>query len=304
MSPLDLPIERRIGVSTHFMPSVHGEDIFRAIELAHAAGFAGFELVPSEDQGQIGFPHNVHDVGIDLLDASATTLSRLKDSLSAFDWVTVHGPHLDWNLASANRHFRQLTRDYYDRCFEFAVELGAATATFHGGGGTWGFIRPAEDAARYSCEYAEHLIQRAKQANMPVGFEAGGLDFLEYVCDRVDGWGINLDIGHAYMNARSDDGFFAYIDRLGSRVVEVHHNGVCHYWDGFVEHLPVHLNNTIDYQGTYDRLKALDYRGPIVCEIMGPDIGEALRHCREAKALICDIWNGAIRLPERWGPRE
>jgi len=304
MTMSGLPIERRIGVSTHFMPSVHGEDIFRAIELAHAAGFAGFELVPSEDQGQMGFPYNAHDVGTDLFDASQATLARLKESLRIFDWVTVHGPHLDWNLASANRHFRRLTWDYYDRCFEFAVEVGAVAMTFHGGVGTWGFVRPPDEVNRYSCDYAQHLIQRAEKADMPVGFEAGGLDPLKYVCDRVNGWGINLDIGHAYMCAHSDQGFFAYMEQLGSRIVEVHHNGVCHYWGGFVEHMPVHLNNTIDYEGVYERLKALDYGGPIICEIMGPDMSEALRHCQEAKEMICGIWNGTLRLKERWNVKQ
>ena len=302
---LDLPIENRIGVSTHFMPSVHGEDIFRAIELAHTAGFAGFEIVPSEDQGSMGFPYNVREVGLDLLGASSSTVARLKDCLRVFDWVTVHGPHLDWNLSSANRHLRQITWDYYDRCFDFAVEVGAAATTFHGGTGTLGFIRSPDEASRYSCDYARHLIQRAEQAGMPVGFEAGTLDFLRYVCDRVEGWGINLDIGHAYIDGDgSDQGFFAYMDELGSRVVEVHHNGVCHLWFGFMEHLPIHLNNAIDYQGTYERLKALDYRGPIIWEIMGPDIDEALRHCQEAKEMICGIWNGTTRLRERWSVGE
>lgn len=297
---LDLPIERRIGVSTHFMPSIHGEDLFDGIEAARAAGFAGFELVPSEDQGQMGFPHNAFDVGVDLLDASDGTLDRLREALSAFDWVTVHAPHLDWNLSSANRHLRRLTWQYYDRCFDFALEIGAVAVTYHSGGATWGFIRPGEDAYRYGLEYAEHLMEKARAHNMPVGFEAGGLDLLKHVCDRVEGWGINLDIGHAYMSARSDEGFSAYLDELGDKIVEIHHNGVCHYWNGFAEHLPVQLNNTIDYQRTYDRLKALEYGGPIICEIMGPDLAEVMRNCRQAKEMIVGLWNGTVRLEQRW----
>ena len=115
---------------------------------------------------------------------------------------------------------------------------------------------------------------------------------------------LNIRIGHAYIYAPSDEGFFAYFEQLGSRIVEVHHNGVCHYWDGFFDHLPIRLNNTIDYQRTYELLKAMDYRGPIVCEIIGPDISETLRNCQEAKEMICGIWNGTVRLKERWGLRE
>ena len=42
-----LPIQDRIGISTHFMPSTHREDIFDAISLVHEAGFKGFEIVPT-----------------------------------------------------------------------------------------------------------------------------------------------------------------------------------------------------------------------------------------------------------------
>ncbi len=50
--------------------------------------------------------------------ANDEELARLEEALSVFDWVAVHEPHLDWNLASANRHLRRLTQEYYDRCFE------------------------------------------------------------------------------------------------------------------------------------------------------------------------------------------
>ena len=79
--------------------------------------------------------------------------------------------------------------------------------TYHGGGDTWGFVRKEADMLEYNAEYARHVIARAKQLRMPIGFEAGGLKFLKYVCERVDGWGINLDIGHAYMSAGTDEGF-------------------------------------------------------------------------------------------------
>jgi sugar phosphate isomerase/epimerase len=268
--------------------------------MIHQAGFKGFEIVPTLDQAQLGHPENYPNVGIDLFEATPDEIARLKQALCVFDWVTVHSPHLDWNLASANRHLRRLTWDCFDRCFEFAVELGAIALTYHGGNTTWGFIRDRERVWDYNVGYAKHLMPRAGEVGMPVGFEAGGLEYLKYVCDRVEGWGINLDIGHAYMAAGSDKGFFAYVEEFQGRIVEVHHNGINHYWGGYMEHQPPHLNNAIDFQRTYERLKEIGYTGPIVCEIQGQDIAQVIEHCLESKEMIVGIWNGTRRLSDRW----
>jgi len=295
-----LPIQDRIGISTHFMPSIHGEDIFDAINMVHDAGFKGFEIVPTLDQAQLGYPENYPNVGIDLFEATPEDVAWLKEALSVFDWVTVHSPHLDWNLCSANRHLRRLTQQYFDKCFELAVELGAIAVTYHGGHETWGYIRSRERVWDYNVHYARHLMPRASEAGMPVGFEAGSLEYLKYVCDRVEGWGINLDIGHAYMSAGTDEGFFAYIHEFRARIVEIHHNGINHYWGGYMEHQPPHLNNMIDFQQTYERLREIGYQGPIVCEIQGQDIAQAIQHCQQSKEMIVGIWNGTRKLAQRW----
>jgi len=299
-----LPIEDKIGISTHFMPSTHGEDIFRAIEMVHRAGFAGFEIVPTLDQAQIGFPANYPNVGIDLFESSDADIEKLKRALGVFKWVTVHSPHLDWNLSSANRHLRKLTWNYFERCFDLAVELGAVAVTFHGGGGTGGFIRDYSEIMKYNLEFARYLLPKAKDAGIPAGYEAGGFDYLKYFCDNVTGWGINLDIGHAYMAAGTDDGFFRFIDEFKGKIAEVHHNGVNHYWGGYMEHQPPHMNNMIDFQRVYTRLKEINYEGPIVCEIQGQDIAQVIKHCLESKEMIVNIWNGTLRLKERWNISE
>jgi len=239
-------------------------------------------------------------VGIDLFEANSSDIARLKEALSVFKWVTVHSPHLDWNLASANRHLRRLTAEYFDKCFEFAVEIGAIAVTYHTGYHTHGYIRREEKIWEYNLEYAKHLFQKAKKHGIPVGFETGTLDELKYVCDRVEGWGINLDIGHAYMAAGSDEGFFKYIEEFKTKIVEVHHNGINHYWGGYMEHQPPHLNNMIDFQKVYTRLREIGYKGPIVCEIQGHDIQQVIRHCMESKEMIVGIWNGTLQLKERW----
>ena len=295
-----LLIEDRIGISTHFLPSAHGEDIYDAIRMVHEAGFAGFEIVPTLDQAQLGYPENHPNVGIDLFEASDSELDRLQKELSVFKWVTVHSPHLDWNLASANRHLRRLTWDYYDRCIELAARLGAAAMTFHFGGGTWGYQRSAEVMRQFHLDFAHHAAELARRYKLPVGYEAGGIEGLKFICDRIPGWGINMDIGHAYMSIHSDEGYFRFFDEFKGRIVEVHHNGINHYWGRYMEHQPPHLNNMIDFQRTYERLRDDGYDGPIVCEIQGMDIAQVIRHCQESKDMICGIWNGTLRMRERW----
>jgi len=71
------PIEDRIGVSTHFLPSAHGEDIYDAIRMVHQAGLAGFEVVPTLDQAQVGYPENHPNVGLDLFEAGDAELARI-----------------------------------------------------------------------------------------------------------------------------------------------------------------------------------------------------------------------------------
>jgi len=163
-------IQNRIGISTHFMPSTHGENIYDAIRMVHKAGFKGFEIVPTLDQAQLGYPENYPNVGIDLFETTEKEIDRLKDALSVFDWVTVHSPHLDWNLSSANRHLRKLTREYFDRCFELGVKLGAIAVTYHGGGNTWGYIRKMERIMEYNVDYAKHLMPKAKKNRNTCGF--------------------------------------------------------------------------------------------------------------------------------------
>ena len=295
-----LSIEERIGVSTHFLPSTHGEDIFDAIHMVHKAGFEGFEIVPTLDQAQLGYPENHPNVGIDLFEATSEDIDLLKEALRVFKWVTVHAPHVDWNLSSPNRHLRKLTWEYYDKCFQFAIEIGAISITYHLGHQIPGYVRDQKKIRDYNVDYARHLIQKAKRHKIAVGFETGSFEDLKYVCDRVEGWGINLDIGHAYMIAGTDKGFFDYIDEFKEKIVEVHHNGVNQYWGGYMEHQPVHLNNMIDFQGVYEKLKEIGYAGPIVCEIQGQDIKQVIEHCQEAKEMISGIWNGTRPLKERW----
>ncbi|MCM8764349.1 MAG: sugar phosphate isomerase/epimerase, partial [Candidatus Omnitrophica bacterium] len=177
-------IEKQIGISTHFLPATKGETIFDAIKIVSRAGFKGFEIVPTMDQGQLGYPETIRNVGIDLFEAKQKELEELRKALKVFDWVTVHAPHIDWNLASGNRHLRKLTWKYYDRCMEFAELINARAVSYHMGY-MKGFILRREKILNISAKYAEHLLKEVRTRNIPAGFETGAFSDVEYICKKV-----------------------------------------------------------------------------------------------------------------------
>ena len=128
---------------------------------------------------------------------------------------------------------------------------------------------------------------------------------MSQIVDGVgEGFGLNLDIGHALMAEYSDEWLEKYCSHFRGRIVEVHMNGVNHYWGHFMEHQPPHMNNAIDYQATFERLKQDGFQRPIICEIQGNDLDQVMQHCREAKEMIVGIWNGTRRLQKRWNVPE
>lgn len=282
-------IEKRIGVSTHFMPSIHGESLEDAISMVSKAGFTCFELVPVEFQAQIGYPYNHPNVGVWPRTLTSEERRAIKDRLSVFDLCTVHGPHLDVNIASSNGGIREESVRQYMECLQLAVDLGIEIVTFHMGRQTSGFIRSAEDMVKYGIQFAQKAVEFAKAHGLKVGYETGGYNSLKKVFENFSpqAFGLNLDLGHAAMQRI---GLLQWIESFGDRLVEVHFNSVCHYWGGFMEHTPVRRNNVIDFQTVIPKLKNIGFEGPIVCELQGNDIQQMIEVCQEAKNLIVRLW--------------
>lgn len=297
-----MDITDRIGISTHFIPAVNDEDIFTAISLVRSAGFTTFELVPSKDQAQIGWPETYYNIGVEPKELTPDERQRLKEAVSNFNIFTLHAPHLALNISSTNRHIRKTSWEVYEEVFNLAIDIGVNIVTFHPGSATSGIIRSPALTIERCIAFGKEINKRAKEFGISVGFEVCS-SFSE-MCQMVDGigegFGLNLDIGHALMAESSDDWLDKYCLHFKGRIVEVHMNGVNHYWGKFMEHQPVHLNNAIDYQATFERLKADDYKGPIICEIQGNDIEQVIKHCQEAKEMIVGIWNGTRKLNKRW----
>ena len=128
-----MDISDRIGVSTHFMPQTENESIYDAINAVHEAGFMAFELVPTEDQAQIGWPINHPNIGVSPERLDKRERRHLREALSIFKIRTIHSPHLDFNLASVNRKVREITIQVYDEILQLALDLEVPTVTFHPG---------------------------------------------------------------------------------------------------------------------------------------------------------------------------
>lgn len=295
-------VDERIGISTHFMPKVYNESIYDAIQKVSQAKFSTFEIVPTEDQAQIGWPVNHPNIGITPKLLNREDRQKLREALEVFKLVTIHSPHLDLNIASSNRDIRRTTKEIYDECIQLAVNLDVKIVTFHPGHSSSGYIRLEDEIIKYEIEYGKSILKKCRNHGIKIGYEVCAP--FKHMCRIIDGigegFGLNFDIGHALMAENNDDFLEKYATHFNGRILEVHMNGINHHWNKFMEHQPPRMNNAIDYQAVFTRLKSDGFEGPIICEIQGNDLPQAIGHCQEAKDMICGIWNGKIHLRNRW----
>jgi len=285
-------LERRVGVSTHFLPSTYGETLEDAVKIVSDGGIKCFELVPI-GQAQIGYPYNYPNVGLWPRSLSERDRKILKDLLSVFDLCTVHGPHLDLNIASYNLGIREESIRQNMECMKLAADLEIEIVTFHMGEKTRGYIRDPEEIIRYNAEFAEKASNFAKDYGMKVGYETGSCRDLRRIFERFSSeeFGLNLDIGHTVMQGFDPS---ALMEEWKDRLIEVHFNGVCHYWGGFMEHVPVYMNNALDYQEIIQKMNEIRFEGPIICELEGNDIQQACEAVLEARELITKLSEGPL----------
>lgn len=286
-----------IGISTHFMPSTHGETLEDAIDMVREAGFNAFELVPTDGQAQFGFPYNHPNVGLWPREYSREQRKALKERFSGFECVTIHSPHLDLNIASSNRGIREESERQYRECMELAVDLGVEVVTFHPGRTTYGYIRSEEEILKYEIETGQRLLEFASEHGLTIGYECGQFKHLCRLLDALDGMGLNYDIGHGRMGGTDEKDWVEY---FAGRIVEVHFNSACQYFGGILDHQPISRNNALDYQYLIPAIRDTGFTGPIICELQGNDIQQTIENCLEAKQLITGLWEGTLTLTERW----
>lgn len=294
-------LRKLIGISTHFIPMTYGETLEYVVEKVSEASIRAFELVPVKYQAQIGWPYNIPNVGLWYREMREADVQRLKDLLSIFDTVTIHGPHLDLNIASCNAGIREESARQYMECMELARKLDVEIVTFHMGRQTEGYIRSEEEILGYEIEFARKAADYAKEHGLRVGYETGSVRRLDKILAhfKPDEFGVNFDLGHVIMQRVN---LIEYIERWRNRIIEVHFNGVVHYWGGFMEHVPVWYNNCIDYRHVIPKLRDVGFRGPIICELQGNDLEQCIEVVLEARELIEFLWYHDNLLPENIKP--
>jgi len=285
---------RTVGISTHFLPSAHGESLLDASDLVARAGFGGFELVPADFQGVIGSPTTIRNVGLWPRTFSQRERARLRDALACFRTVTIHAPHLGVNIASINPGWRAESRRQYFECLELALDLGVSTVTFHHGGQTQGFIAPEQEVTDHCIAFAREATAFARKHGLTLGYEVGSFRIIDAsirAC-RSRRFGVNLDMGHAVMGGLAPE---EWVKRLPGKTVEVHVNSVTKDWSGFIEHQPLDRNNVIDYGAVFAALLAEGFRGPYIFELRGLDIPDTIDICSRARETLTKLIDSLTR---------
>jgi len=292
----DWNISEQLGLCSA-LPAAHGETLEQAAAMVLEAGFAGFELVPTDAQAQIGYPHDVPNVGLWPRDLLPQERQELRGRLSGFRFCTVHTTPLDINIASANPGIRDESVRQYFECMDLAIDLGLEVVTFHIGHSTGGFVRPQEQLLAHDVSFARRAVEYAKRRDLRVGYETGPVAQLRRVFAEVPDMGINIDLGHVAMQGEDPA---SLIEEFADRLLEIHFNGVVYGSGAFIEHVPVSRNNLIDYPAVVGAVRKIGFRGPIILELHGNDIAQVIAVCLEAREMLRGLWEGALTMQQRW----
>jgi len=286
-------IEKQFAMSTHFLPSTRGETLFDAIKLVHQAGFSGFELVPADYQGNMGFPYTKLNVGLWPRDFSSSQRKELKDALKVFDFVTLHVHLIGSNIAGINPGLREESVRQYIECIELATDLNIKIVTFHAGGATRGVMTDPEIIIQHNINFGKKAVSYAEKYDLLMGYEVAGTGHYERLKREIQGvdhpsFGINYDMGHAHWAYPEDPSIF--LDDFKDRIIEVHVNSVNRQYFGDNEHQPIERNNVLDYHKIFGKLKVQRYKGPYILELQAIDIPKAIDVCLRAREFICKLY--------------
>ena len=281
--------QARFCVSTGVLAATHGETLSEAIRMVKDAGFKGLELVAAAFGSPAGFPYSVPNLGLWPREYTPAQRKELKERLEDFKTLSVHGPHVGLNIAYLNPGLREESQRQYIETIELAVDLGIKVITFHCGSRTGHLRVPQENYAKYEIEFAHRALPLAEEHDLLLGYESGPFERLKRVIGEVNHprFGINLDIGHAAMGGVMPE---EWIKHFGEKIVEVHLNSVTRYSGGFIEHQPVERNDVINYEAVFAGLKGVNYQGPLVLELLGIDIAQALDVARRGSEIFTEIW--------------
>lgn len=286
-------LKDRIGVSTHTMPC-NGETLWEALDMAHEAGFRALDIVPATYQGNSGYPATRLSVGIDLDEMTPKEQGRLASSVSRFPLRNVHSLHMDLNIASRNKGIARESVRQFMQCADLAVHIGAQSVTFHIGQPNYGErIGDESFVIERDVEFGKRMAEFAEKHDILSGYEnLGGfptLDQMVEIIERVGSprFGLHLDVGHVWLSEPKEP--LAWLRKLGRRIVAVHVHGTYHRPDRtFENHQSLELDDCTDLRGVMAGLRAAEFDGPMILEILAKDIPAYLDMCKRSRDILLE----------------
>ena len=288
---MNAPLTTRLGLSTLFMPA-NGKAFLGGLDAACEHGWQALEIVPALHHGHSGYPRTRWCLGIDLDTISSAELDRISASAARFPLRTVHSMSVDVNISSRNAGIRAESVRQYVQCAGFAARIGARAVTFHPG-----LPRPGESMGdeahviEQNVAFGRRMAEFCEQHDMLAGYEnLGGfptIATMREIIDRIGSarFGLHLDIGHAWLVGPTDP--LDWIRDLGSRIVTVHMHGTYHRPDrGFENHQSLALDECTDLPGVAAGLQQAGFDGPIIFEILAPDIPSYLNKAGASRDLF------------------
>gem|GEM_PF-421738 len=285
------PLATRLGVSTLFMPD-NGETFLDGLDAACDRGWQSLEIVPALYHGHTGYPHTRWCLGVDLDALSNAELDRIAASVSRFALCNVHSMCVDVNISSRNTGILTESVRQYLQCAEFAARIGARSVTFHPG-----LPRPGDcigDEAyviEQNVAFGKRIADFCEQRGLLAGYEnLGGfptLAVMREIIDRIGSprFGLHLDVGHAWLVGPTNP--LEWIRELGPQIVSMHLHGTYHRPDrGFANHQSLALDECTDLAGIAAGLDQAGFNGPVVFEILAPNIPSYLNKAAESRDLF------------------
>jgi len=288
-------LEDRIGVS---LISFAGITTEQAIRAASEGGFKTIEVfVSTATHCSIGYPTLLApSAGVWPRDCDGKTRGRLRKQLSEFSIVTVHAQIEGINIASWNRSIREESVQQYLECIDFAHDIGASVCTFHPHSSCRypHYARQYEEETRaFNLEFARRALERARPYDLTLGFEGpdgAGAPVTDLVLGMNENrFGVLFDPAQSCQSGMTREELIRDIYRCRGRIPEVHVHGSLSRTVGRIGHLPLRMNNTVDWRRVMAALNDIEYQGPFLFEITSSeDYRQVIRDCQESKDLLIE----------------
>lgn len=294
-----MTIADRIGVSTISLVGISVED---AIARIKRAGFRAIEIfVGVPGSGAIGHPDPIPVAGAWPRAMDTAAQQHMRELLDGFMYVTLHAQIVDTNITSLNEGIREESVRQHLECFELAEAIGASVLTFHPS-------RPAQTRAHYTWAYQDKAVEfnldfarlaakRAADFNVVSGFEGphgAGYPVVDMVVEMHDPrFGVLVDIAQGLNGYHWDhETMLVAIEKCRGMIPEVHVHGALHRSISVAAHLPLRMNNMVDYPRMLAKLHEVGFDGPFMFEITSSDDpDQVIRDCQDSKRILVDWHN-------------